>query len=119
MAPTWHMADGASSLFAAIVENSVLYAISLGLLIIFARLLVLIPRKYFGTSSEATFKAWVLCSIWLALGHSFAIYSFYDKQLPLLQVLGWAMITTAGLTVGLGLAGGVITMAIVICYKYL
>ena len=119
MAPIWNKDDGLPSLLVSIIETSVLYAISLGSLIIIARLLVFLPRKYLSITTEATFKAWIACSAWLAISHLLAIYSLYDPANPLVSMLIWSMIAVCGLTLGIALAGGVVTLAVIICYKYL
>lgn len=119
MAPRWNRDDTAFSLLGNIISISVMYALSVGILIIISRLLVILARKHAAITNEATFKGWIACSLTLAVGHLTAIVTLYDSQSPLSLVLLWSLIATLGLTIGLGLAGGVIAIAVVICYKYL
>lgn len=119
MAPTWNKNDGAFSLLGNIIFVSLMYAVSVGVLIIISRLLVIMARKHAAVTSEATFKGWIACSLTLAVGHLTAIITLYDSQSPLGLVLLWSLIATLGFAIGLGLAGGVLAMAVMICYKYL
>ncbi|PNS17141.1 hypothetical protein CAC42_7195 [Sphaceloma murrayae] len=119
MAPAWHQSDGPSLLFVEIITDSILYALGLSILIILARLLAVIPRKYAGYTIETAYKAWALLSTWLIVAHAFATYAFYDKDTALSRILSWAMIAVAALTIGMGFAGALVALAVVVCYRYL
>ncbi|GAM84081.1 hypothetical protein ANO11243_020730 [Dothideomycetidae sp. 11243] len=119
MAPVWDKQDGIHRLLWSMIVTLVLYAFSVGILIILARLLVLGSRRFLAITNEATFKAWIVCSVWLAVGHLFAIYTFYDSHTALISIYFWSVMATCGLTIGLALAGGIVAGSVLVCYRYL
>jgi len=119
MKTTWQNSDGLFALFLLIIQDSVVYAASLGILILFARVLVLTAKRYVSLSEEATVRSWFAYSAFLLVGHAAISVSLYSQAPSLFAAMVWSMVVMAGLTVGLGLGAGILATVVAICYKLL
>jgi len=119
MKTTWQSSDGLFALFLLIIQDSVVYAASLGILILFARALVIIAKRYLNLSEEATVRSWFAYSAFLLVGHAAISVSMYSQAPSLFAAMVWSMVVMAGLTVGLILGAGILATVVAICYKLL
>lgn len=119
MKTTWQSSDGLLALFLLIIQDSVIYAASLGILILFARTLVTLARRYFSLSEEATVRSWLAYSAFLLVGHAAISLSLYSQAPSLFAAMVWSMVVMAGLTIGLILGAGILATVVAICYKLL
>ena len=120
MPPIWSAADGPHVLFLEMVEICVVYALSLGFLVVIARLGVQFTRKHYPLANESHYsRAWALSSAALAAGQFYVIYSFYDDKTPFITVLFYSVCATLGLAIGLVFTASVLAIAVFLCRKYL
>ena len=118
MTVIWHQSDGLLTLFFLVIQNTIVYALSLSVLVLFARGLVVVAKRFFSLTEESAITIWLTYSATLLVGHGLVTFAVYRGGSPsIYSAVIWSMVALTGLSFGVAIGAGILAFVVLICYK--